>query len=143
MEDHNYRQTDIYIVSTRDNKIRRLTSTPHNENNPIWANTENTIFYTSDYNGVHNLYRHSIDEDDRLANSLNPIAITNVLTGLQQPTISRDDNTLIFAGYSGIGWDLYSLNSPLKMSQKEVLPTQYIKTRDNEDLSVRLEIPIK
>ena len=136
MEDHNYSQTDIYIVSTSDNKIRRLTSTPHNENNPIWANTENTIFYTSDYNGVHNLYRHSIDENNGLDNSLNPTAITNVLTGLQQPTISRDDNTLIFAGYSGIGWDLYSMNSPLKISKKEVLPTQYIKTRDSEDLSV-------
>ena len=51
--------------------------------------------------------------------------ITNVLTGLQQPTISRDDNSLIFAGYSGIGWDLYSLNQPLTLKKKSVAPTQF------------------
>tara|TARA_Y100000782_G_C10154810_1_gene253138 strand:- start:11 stop:1549 length:1539 start_codon:yes stop_codon:yes gene_type:complete len=59
-----------------------------------------------------------------------------VLTGLQQPTISGDDNMLIFAGYSGLGWDLYSLNKPLEMSAQEVTHTQYIKTRSQEDLSV-------
>ena len=66
----------------------------------------------------------------------NSYAITNVLTGLQQPTISKDDNSIIFAGYSGIGWDLYSLNNPLGIASKQIAPTQFIKTRDSEDMSV-------
>ena len=139
MEKHDYRQTDIYIVNTQDNRIRRVTNTPDNENHPIWANTEETLFYTSDYNGVYNLYKHSLEEynlSDDKKNPFDSYAITNVLTGLQQPTISGDDNMLIFAGYSGLGWDLYSLNKPSEMSAQEVTHTQYIKTRSQEDLSV-------
>tara|TARA_B100000678_G_scaffold290638_1_gene304103 strand:+ start:762 stop:3932 length:3171 start_codon:yes stop_codon:yes gene_type:complete len=139
MEKHDYRQTDIYIVNTQDNRIRRVTNTPDNENHPIWANKEETLFYTSDYNGVYNLYKHSLEEyslSDDKKSKFDSYAITNVLTGLQQPTISGDDNMLIFAGYSGLGWDLYSLNKPLEMSAQEVTHTQYIKTRSQEDLSV-------
>ena len=139
MEEHDYRQTDIYIVNTQDNRIRRVTNTPDNENHPIWANTEETLFYTSDYNGVHNLYKHSLEgysHSGDKKSKFDSYAITNVLTGLQQPTISGDDNMLIFAGYSGLGWDLYSLNKPSEMSAQEVTHTQYIKTRSQEDLSV-------
>ena len=139
MEKHDYRQTDIYIVNTQDNRIRRVTNTPDNENHPIWANKEETLFYTSDYNGVYNLYKHSLEEyslSDDKKSKFDSYAITNVLTGLQQPTISGDDNMLIFAGYSGLGWDLYSLNKPSEMSAQEVTHTQYIKTRSQEDLSV-------
>ena len=138
MEDHDYRQTDIYIVNTQDNTIRRVTATPSNESYPIWANTKEILFYTSDYNGVHNLYKHSFEGYSQQGDEskTDAYAITNVLTGLQQPTISRDDNMLIFAGYSGLGWDLYSLNKPLEISEQEVTPTQHIKTRDQEDLSV-------
>ena len=55
---------------------------------------------------------------------------------MQQPTISKDDKSIIFAGYSGVGWDLYGLNNPLNMSSKKIAPTQFIKSRDKEDLSV-------
>ena len=58
--------------------------------------------------------------------------ITNVLTGLQQPTMSRDDNSLIFAGYSGIGWDLYSINNPLSLKKKVVAPTQFILNSESK-----------
>ena len=139
IENHDYRQTDIYIVNINSGDISRVTDTPDNESYPIWANSEKTIFYTSDYNGVYNLYKHSFSEDSNsdLDDSINgSIAITNVLTGLQQPTISKDDKSIIFAGYSGVGWDLYGLNNPLDMNSKKISPTQFIKTRDNEDLSL-------
>ena len=138
IEDHNYSQTDIYVVNIKSGKIKRVTDTPDNESYPIWANSERTLFYTSDYNGVFNLYKHALVEDQnsdsKLAN--NSYAITNVLTGLQQPTISKDDNSIIFAGYSGIGWDLYSLNNPLGIAAKQIAPTQFIKTKDSEDMYV-------
>ena len=130
IEDHNYRQTDIYIIDISTKNIIQVTDTPENESHPIWANKEKMLFYTSDFNGVFNLYKHSLEIPENI------YPITNVLTGLQQPTISSDDNTLIFAGYSGLGWDLYSVNQPTKMTKKEVLPTAYISTKNNEDLSV-------
>ena len=139
IEDHDYRQTDIYVVNINSGEISRVTDTPDNESYPIWANSERTLFYTSDHNGVYNLYKYSFNENsNRDSDNKNngPIAITNVLTGLQQPTISKDDKSIIFAGYSGVGWDLYGLNNPLNMSSKKISPTQFIKSRDKEDLSV-------
>ena len=65
-----------------------------------------------------------------------PIPVTNVLTGLQQPTISGDDRLLIFAGYSGIGWDLYSMANPLTLKKQTVNPTQFILNGKTEDESI-------
>ena len=39
---------------------------------------------------------------------------------------------LIFAGYSGIGWDLYSLAEPLKLKRRSVEPTQFILNQKTE-----------
>jgi len=130
--DHDYGQTDIYTVSVENNDIKRITNTAHNESHPVWANTSEDLFYTSDFNGVWNLYIHPLDNlkgDDLLDQ---PYAVTNVLTGLQQPTLSKDDRLLIFAGYSGIGWDLYSMANPLKLKKQRVDPTQFILNGETE-----------
>ena len=136
---HDYKQTDIYVVNAKNGKIKRITETEYNESHPVWANTEKVLFYTADYNGVWNLFLHPLEGEKSLNNNVNgkiQFPITNVLTGLQQPTISLDDNSLIFAGYSGIGWDLYRLTQPLKLSKKAVEPTQFIKNYklDNDDI---------
>ena len=130
--DHDYGQTDIYTVSVENNDIKRITNTAHNESHPVWANTSEDLFYTSDFNGVWNLYIHPLDNlkgEDLLGQ---PYAVTNVLTGLQQPTLSKDDRLLIFAGYSGIGWDLYSMANPLKLKKQRVDPTQFILNGETE-----------
>ena len=130
--DHDYGQTDIYTVSVENNDIKRITNTAHNESHPVWANTSEDLFYTSDFNGVWNLYIHPLDNlkgEDLLGQ---PYAVTNVLTGLQQPTLSKDDRLLIFAGYSGIGWDLYSMANPLKLKKQSVDPTQFILNGETE-----------
>ena len=142
MFNHYYSQTDIYIVSVDNSSIRRLTDTKHNESHPIWANSGDTILYSSDYNGVWNLYVHpmnislDVDYDQNIAVNNEPYAITNVLTGLQQPTISRNDDLLIFAGYSGIGWDLYSIANPLKLKKLLIEPTQFIKNQITDEESI-------
>ena len=136
---HDYKQTDIYVVNAKNGNIKRITETEYNESHPVWANKEKVLFYTADYNGVWNLFLHPLEGEKSLNNNVNEkvqFPITNVLTGLQQPTISLDDNSLIFAGYSGIGWDLYRLTQPLKLSKKTVEPTQFIKNYklDNDDI---------
>ena len=137
MQNHNYSQTDIYIVNIENQFIKRLTNTSYNESHPVWANTSNHLFYTSDYNGVWNLFIHPLDNLSQETSSLNkPHAVTNVLTGLQQPTLSEDDKLLIFAGYSGIGWDLYSMVNPLKLKKQDIEPTQFVKNNEDATSSI-------
>ena len=139
MYDHNYSQTDIYIVDVESGKVSQVTETDYNESHPVWANGQESLFYTADYNGVWNLFVHPLNTYDSNAgvkNNQEPYAITNVLTGLQQPTLSKDNNTLIFAGYSGIGWDLYSLDDPLSMKKQIVEPTQFIATKDTTNENI-------
>ena len=130
MYEHDYGQTDIFSVNIESKIISRITTTEHNESHPVWAKTENSIFYTADYNGVWNLYIHPINPSNNDDIADKPYAVTNVLTGLQQPTLSGDDQTLIFAGYSEIGWDLYSLANPLALKKQTVKPTQFILNYD-------------
>ena len=141
MYEHDYSQTDIYAVEIESGDISRITDTDYNESHPVWANTKNSLFYTADHNGVWNLFIHplenSFDPGAGVKQESQPYAITNVLTGLQQPTLSQDDNMLIFAGYAGIGWDLYSLANPLRLKRKTVEPTQFILNRETDTESIK------
>ena len=77
MFEHNYSQRDIYVLDTHTKIMERITSTDHDETYPVWAHTENVLFYTSDDQGVWNIVRHEIP-------SGKVQQITNVLTGIQQ-----------------------------------------------------------
>ena len=138
MVDHNYRQTDIYTVDVASKKIERITATDYNESHPVWANTKDAIFYTADYNGVWNLFIHPLkdnynSETGEMNGNGEAYPVTNVLTGLQQPTLSGNDDLLIFAGYGGIGWDLYSIANPLRLKEKNVNPTQFIVSEEENN----------
>lgn len=126
MSSHDYQQNDIYVLRVEDGDIQRLTDTEYNENYPVWAHTAPTLFYTADYNGVWNLVRHDLD-----SNSANPIS--NVLTGLQQLSLSSDDHMLAFAGFSNSGWDIYTLTNPLRLDKKEIPASQYILKKNTID----------
>ena len=142
MSDHDFSQTDIYIIDKNSGSISRVTDTDYNESHPVWANTEKTLLYTADFNGVWNLYYKHLNEKVSSQNSIvigdvEPYAVTNVLTGLQQPTISKNDDRVVFAGYSGIGWDLYSVVNPMNLKAKLIEPTQFIKRKslNNEQIT--------
>ena len=132
---HDYSQTDIYKVNVQSRIIERITDTEYNETHPVFANTANSLFYTADHNGVWNLFSHPLGNKDSSSINISknkPHSVTNVLTGLQQPTLSGNDDVLIFAGYSGIGWDLYSIAEPLKLKKRSVEPTQFILNKGEE-----------
>jgi len=120
ISEYNYHQTDLFYYDLITEKITRLTDTPWNENSPVWAHTQNSLIFTSDSNGVNNLYITDLAEID-------PVAITNVLTGAFQPSLSQNDSRLVFAGYADRGWDVYTLSNPLEMitEPKKVKPTLY------------------
>ena len=127
--EHDFSQKDIYAIDLSSGNISRITDTDHNEDYPIWSHTEkNTLFYVSDDGGVWNIYRYKPDSD--------PVALTNILTGAFQLSLTENDDYLVFAGYADMGWDVYSMSHPLEKDAMEVPPTRYIMNQDNvsEDL---------
>ena len=122
--EHDFSQKDIYAIDLSSGNISRITDTDHNEDYPIWSHTEkNTLFYVSDDGGVWNIYRYKPDSD--------PVALTNILTGAFQLSLTENDEYLVFAGYADMGWDVYSMSHPLEKDAMEVPPTRYIMNQDN------------
>ena len=123
---HNYKQKNIYTLNLETKKINQITDTQYNENYPIFANTKDVIFYTADYQGTWNLFRHDLLTGES-------VVITNLLTGLFQLSLTKDDGSLVFSGYSGLGWDVYRLNNPLELKKTTVEPTNYFANREKND----------
>ena len=122
--EHDFSQKDLYAIDLSSGNISRITDTDHNEDYPIWSHTEkNTLFYVSDDGGVWNIYRYKPDSD--------PVALTNILTGAFQLSLTENDEYLVFAGYADMGWDVYSMSHPLEKDAMEVPPTRYIMNQDN------------
>jgi len=122
--EHDFSQKDIYAIDLSSGNISRITDTDHNEDYPIWSHTEkNTLFYVSDDGGVWNIYRYKPDSD--------PVALTNILTGAFQLSLTENDDYLVFAGYADMGWDVYSMSHPLEKDAMEVPPTRYIMNQNN------------
>lgn len=135
-----YNQTDLFVYDLDREDITQITDTPWNENYPAWANTQNKIIYTSDINGVSNLYILDIDSGKQ-------VAISNVLTGIFQPCLSKDDSRLVFAGYADYGWDVFTLSNPLDLydKPKEVKATVFAEGLKeiwkNPDENIRFNYP--
>lgn len=115
----NTRQTDIYILDTETGNVKQITSTPFRENYPVWLNSRSALLYTSDRQGVWNLYLHDLDSGQSEA-------ISDVLTGVFQLSLSDNDEKLVFSGYSGLGWDIYAITHPLNLSKREGSPTNFV-----------------
>ena len=126
MFQHDYEQTDLFLMEFEKRTIKRLTDTSFSENFPVFAHTSNELAYTSDASGVCNLYILDLDKDESRA-------ISNVLTGIFQLSLSSDDQMLVFSGYSGVGWDIYSLSNPLSHEAMEIKPSNFVLTSTDED----------
>ena len=122
-----HHQTDIFKFDVSSKKILRITNTKWNERYPIKTNTDNGIVYVSDYNGISNFFHLNTK-----TNQVN--AITNILTGVFQPQLTKDDSKLVFVGYSNYGYDIFSISNPLTkiISIDSIPPTQFAKRQISE-----------
>ena len=123
---HKFSQTDIYIIDVQTKIIQRITHTDYNENYPIWMHSDDVLFYTADYNGVWNVFRHNLESDIKTP-------ITNILTGIQQLSLSKDDRMMVFSGFSKGGWDINRVTNPGGLSKKEVPLTNYFLNKDQDE----------
>ncbi len=128
MYEYDYSQTDIYNIEVSTKSITRLTDTEYSENYPVWAHNKNKLLYTADENGVWNI--HVLDFDTNESR-----AITNIITGIQQLSLSKDDKTLIFSGYDKRGWDIFNLTNPFELKEKEIPITNFLASKKTADES--------
>ena len=74
--DVDFSQTDIFQYSYQTNIVSQITNTEYNENYPV-ASSDGNLFYTADYNGITNIFKHNLSNNEAFP-------ITNVVTGVQQ-----------------------------------------------------------
>ncbi|NOZ09118.1 MAG: hypothetical protein GXO91_09650, partial [FCB group bacterium] len=106
-------QMDIYKIDRTTRTIERLTDTEFNESYPILSKDGKTLAFISDESGINNVYLLN----DTLAR---PQAITNVLTGISQLSLSSDDVQLVVTGFEKSGYDIYALSNPLERLDQKI-----------------------
>ena len=105
--------------------IDQITDTNFDENYPVFSNTKDFLFFTSDSSGTWNLFKYDL-------NKRSSSVVTNLLTGIFQLSLNKYDDTMVFSGYSNRGWNVFRLNNPLDLEQVELKPTNYFATKDAE-----------
>ncbi len=115
-------QLDIYKVDIESREKTALTQTDYDENYPYVDPLGRGIVYTSDKNGVFNIY---IDAPGR-----DPYPITNAVGGVFHLNLDRSGETLIFCAFKEMGWDIFRMNHPFEADEKELQPTRYRKATE-------------
>ncbi len=69
---------------------------------PVWSPDGKTLYFSSDRSGIFNIYAY-----DLAARTF--AQVTNVRTGAFMPAVSADGKTLVYAGYTSYGHDLYTM----------------------------------
>ncbi|HNF87157.1 MAG TPA: hypothetical protein PLC94_11105, partial [bacterium] len=134
-----YRQTDIYVMNADGSGMERITTDEMNDSWPEWGPDNSKLLFTSDRNGVSNIYVADLKEKKNYA-------ITNNLSGIFQPSLSKDGKFLTFSGFNRSGFDVYTLKNPFEMKPVELPITISMKKfRKDHDLPETLadEIGIK
>lgn len=70
---------------------------------PQWSPDGTKMCFTSNLNGIDNLYIKELDSDDE------PYAITDVVTGIKSPSWSPKGDKIAFSSFFKAGYDIYML----------------------------------
>jgi len=125
MADHDYENTDIFIVDINTKEITQVTNTPYLETDPVFSPENDRLLYVSDANGISNIYVHNLETDDNYP-------ISNLLSGAFQLSIDKKGNTLAFTSFNEIGFDLYILKNPFDLPEVKLEKTVFFNKLDDE-----------
>lgn len=99
---------DLYEFNIQTSAIRQLTNTPGiNEEKPSIAYDKNVLFFTSDSNGINNIYAYDLTTKIRRP-------ITNSVSRVVQISSSKDAAKLAFAAVNKTGYNIYVMRNPLE-----------------------------
>jgi len=111
---------DLFIMNADGTRVRRITTDPFNDSAPDWSPDGTKIVFTSDRNGITNLYYVDLEK-------MTVSPLTNLLTGASSPCWSPDGTKIAFTSFKEGGWDIFLLKRPLKrnIELESVSPTSY------------------
>jgi Tol biopolymer transport system component len=121
---------DIYEINRDGTGLKRLVDSPFSERTPIYSPDGSKIAFVSERSGVNNVYLKNLETG-------NEWPITNVLTGVFQPSWGGEANRMAFVSFYEAGYDLFQLKSPLEIKPgdiqlEETLYVQNLKKSDTE-----------
>jgi Tol biopolymer transport system component len=122
---YDFGQSDLYSIDITTRIIRRITTQPNgSKTSPVPSPDGKKILYIADINGINNLYVQTLD-----SGKFYPI--TNSMSGLYQPSLSRDGSKLVFASLNEAGFDIYLMLRPLdrKLNVTSLEPTEFYKMK--------------
>jgi len=110
---------DVYKNELASNAFVRLTDESCVIRTPLETTPDGSILYVSNRSGIFNLYRRDLETGVESA-------LTNVATSCFQPSVGLKTNSLAFASYYDMGYDVFLLNdlskSPQKLALTEEIP---------------------
>ena len=117
-----YNNFDVYIGSKSEGwKLSRITYSPDWDRNPIFAGND-ALIYVSDQNGIYNLFHLNLETKESYP-------LTNVVTGILQPSISQKGDKLAFVSLYNFGYDIYLMTDPLDEQNKKTLKLTPLKEK--------------
>ncbi|MCK4590390.1 MAG: PD40 domain-containing protein, partial [Candidatus Latescibacteria bacterium] len=114
--DHN-----IYVLNLTEHKLTQITTSPFSDFSPTWSPDGRRLAFSSDRNGIYNIYVTDIADAD----SIRVVPVTNALTGCFQPDWSPDGRKIAFSAFQERGWDIFTLESPFPEFGTELEPTPF------------------
>ncbi len=93
---------DLYLVHPERGTLTPLWRDRHVDQDPAWTPDGRHLVFTSDRDGVYNLYAYELATKKLFR-------ITNVVGGLIEPAVSPDGKTLACASFGVKGWDIATL----------------------------------
>jgi Tol biopolymer transport system component len=117
----NFNRQDIYSIDLKSQGIKRLTFDQNfNITSLAASSNQSKLLYSSDKNGINNIYALDL-------NSLKSIPITNSIIGITQISLSPDASKLLFSGQIDGGYDIFLIRFPFeKKINTDTLPlTEY------------------
>lgn len=129
MSRFNFETNDLYVIDLDTRRIRRLTNTPWQESTPLFSPDGKTLAYTSDQNGIFNLFYYNLETDSTYP-------VTNVISGIFQIGWDREANKLVYTSFYNGGFDIYLINNPLALKPVELEDTQFRKEMKQEQVPV-------
>ena len=121
---HDVDSRDVYRVDIQTLGIERLTDDPAIGKTSLAVSPDGSaLLYVADYNGISNLWRLDLK-------SRRKTALTNSLQEVSQISLSRDGTKLLFASQNRVGYDIFLLNFPLDLKQRDSLPMTVFRQQE-------------
>ena len=117
---HDYKQLDLFQINLSSNKITRLTDWESSDEKTAVVSPEgDQILFTSDKNGIINIYKKTIvfSKGDSGSNVMDLKArpITNSLNQLEQLSLSSDGMKLIYTSLYKQGYNIFLIDNPFEL----------------------------